>query len=260
MSRGLVAAFDTSGPLGSVAVAREGRVLARRFLLERGQHGSRLVPALEAALKDAGGELRDVEDLVVGSGPGSFTGIRVAAATARGLVWSLGLRLHAYSSLMAAAFADASRLPSRDELPQPLRGPEDLPAVEMDAETVRLALFDARSDRAYAAAYRIRDARAEELRAPGPVTMDGLLAEALPEGTVFCGDGALRHAERLREDSYTVAPPPLGVPTAEGLLRLLEVSPEAALVSEPARWTPDYLRPVGARPVLAGGADEVPAG
>lgn len=250
MTGGLVAAFDTSGPLGSVAVARDGEVEGRRFLLRRGEHGSHLVPALEGALQDAGAEPAHLDGLVVGSGPGSFTGIRVAAATARGLARSLDIPLHAFSSLAAAAAADGSELPGRAELPQALRAPEDLPPLTPLEGAPRLVLFDARGDRAYAATYQVREGRLHEAQAPAPVTVGELLDGGPPAATLCCGDGALRHRRALEEAGLQVAPPPLGVPTAEALLRLLKLVPHSAPVAKPGRWTPDYLRPVGARPPM----------
>lgn len=247
MTGRLVAAFDTSGPLGSVAVSRDAVVGPRRFLLRRGEHGSHLVPALEEALAEEGAESPHLDALVVGAGPGSFTGIRVAAATARGLARALAVPLHAFSSLAAAAVADGSVLPAPDDLPPSLH-PDDPPRGELPQDAPRHVLFDARADRLYAAAYRLREGRLDELRPPAAVTVGELLDEDLPPETLFCGDGALRHRERLEGAGFRVAPPPLGIPTAQALLRLLAVLPHAAPVGDPRRWTPDYLRPAGVLP------------
>lgn len=250
MTEGTLLAFDTSGPLGSVAVARDGRVRARRFLPRRGQHGSHLIPAVDECLREAEAEPTGVDGLVVGAGPGSFTGIRVAVATARGLARSLGAPIYGFPSLMAAAVADVAALPPSEELPSALRWPEDAPGRFSPKELPRMVLFDARADRAYAAAYRLSGGRLHAVREPAAVTVGEVLDEDLPAGTVFCGDGALRHRSVIREAGFRVAPPPLGVPTADGLLHLLQVVPDAGPVKDPRRWTPEYLRPVAARPTM----------
>ena len=238
------AAFDTSGPLGTVAAAPQGQRPGCRFLLTRGAHGSHLVPALEDVLAERGGEPAALDRVVVGAGPGSFTGIRVAAATARGLVRGTGAHLYAFSSLAAAAVSERSVLPPHHELPAAFRdewsGPGRTPDLR---EAVRYVLFDARADRLYAACYRFLSGRIEELEAPEALTLDELLSRPLAENVLFCGDGAHRHAEVLDNAGYRVLPFPAGLPTAEGLLRVHALDPEPRAEAPDSRWEPDYLRP-----------------
>ncbi|MDF2697777.1 MAG: tsaB, partial [Labilithrix sp.] len=99
-------AFDTSIAVGSVAVGLGGELLASATLDERKEHASRLVPSIEKVLERAAMRITDVGGIVVGEGPGSFTGVRVAAATAKGLAHALGVPLWAFSSLAAAALAE----------------------------------------------------------------------------------------------------------------------------------------------------------
>ena len=74
-SHGVLVALDTSGPVGSVAVARAGTVVSRTFLTSERGHAAAVVPALERSLLDAGASRSDIDGVVVGSGPGSFTGV-----------------------------------------------------------------------------------------------------------------------------------------------------------------------------------------
>ncbi|MDG2283140.1 MAG: hypothetical protein P8L45_08450, partial [Longimicrobiales bacterium] len=69
----MILALDTSGPVGSVAVAHEGDVLARGVLMQQAGHASELVPTIAAVLDDAGVDRSELTGLVVGEGPGSFT-------------------------------------------------------------------------------------------------------------------------------------------------------------------------------------------
>ncbi|MFW6176016.1 MAG: hypothetical protein ACOC7L_04255, partial [Acidobacteriota bacterium] len=80
------------------------------------------------------------------------------------------------------------------------------------------------------------------------------LEEDLPGNVLFCGDGAIRHAGLLTGADCFVLPPPAGFPTAEGLLRVNALHPDADPVSDEPRWEPDYLRPSSARPLVRAGA------
>jgi tRNA threonylcarbamoyladenosine biosynthesis protein TsaB len=87
-----VLAFDCAVQGLSVAVVREGVTLASRREEGRDQ-AARLVPAIADALRDAGVEKRALSLIAVTTGPGSFTGVRVGLATARGLAVALGIPL-----------------------------------------------------------------------------------------------------------------------------------------------------------------------
>lgn len=268
-------AVETSGPVGSLAVARGERVLGRIFLDGASTHAARVIPALGTLLEGAGLDRAAVQGVVVGSGPGSFTGVRVAAATAKGLVHALGLPLWAVSSLAAAAVAD--RILAGVEGPwkgaaesrPPGSGVEASPAPEAGRghgadlgdpgdvakpghvgasglPVVRSVLFDARGDRVYAASYRIDAGGMEVLRPPRATRIGRVLAEPRPAGLCFVGDGAVRHREALAGSGGTVLPPPAGVPAAEGLLHVMALWTELEPVEDSRRWEPDYLRASGA--------------
>lgn len=225
--------FDTSSSLGTVALADdEGEVRSRRFLRERSAHASALIPAIREVLSESGVGLSAVESVVVGAGPGSFTGLRVAAATAKGLVRALGVPLLAVSSLAAGAVTGRLRIPGLDSPSTELR--------EMDLP--RYVLFDARSDRIYGACYRIRDGSLEVVRPPFAGRLGDVLREEMSPETLFCGEGARRHQSRLEDAGYRVLAAPSGVPTADALLHLLDLGGAVEEVENPARWEPHYLR------------------
>ncbi|MGL4310082.1 MAG: tRNA (adenosine(37)-N6)-threonylcarbamoyltransferase complex dimerization subunit type 1 TsaB [Paracoccaceae bacterium] len=91
MTAPLVLAFDTSAAHCAAALLRGDAVLAERTeTMDKGQ-AERLVPLLETVLSDAGLGWRDLSALAVGTGPGNFTGVRIAIATARGLALALNI-------------------------------------------------------------------------------------------------------------------------------------------------------------------------
>lgn len=109
MRPGLVLAFDTATPVATVALVRDGEPV--------GERTGRAVTILAAAhdlLREARAEPRQIEALVVGTGPGSFTGIRVGLATARGLALALGVPVAGVSTLEALASALPGALPVID--------------------------------------------------------------------------------------------------------------------------------------------------
>jgi tRNA threonylcarbamoyladenosine biosynthesis protein TsaB len=105
-----VLAFDCAVSGLSVAVLREGAVLAS--LREEGRdQAARLLPVIAETLKHAGVDRRALSLVAVTTGPGSFTGVRVGLAAARGLAMALGVPLAGLSTtstLLAQVEADAA--------------------------------------------------------------------------------------------------------------------------------------------------------
>jgi tRNA threonylcarbamoyl adenosine modification protein YeaZ len=221
-------AFDTSGAFGSVAVgslAGGGRpdIFARVLIEERLEQAARLVPAIDEALRAAGVALTSLAGVVVGEGPGSFTGVRVAAATAKGLAHALELPLWAISSLAAAALAH-------------------------EAGPIRYVLFDARGDRVYGACFGVGSAGVQELVPPHPGTLRDALAGDVPAGAVFVGDGARRHRAAIEGAGYSVDPGAGARSLAEGLIGWLALRAEARPVPDASSWEPSYVRASSAEP------------
>src|SRR5690606_26375000 len=146
-------------------------------------------------MKAVGLEPRDLGGIAVGGGPGSFTGLRIAGATAKGMVHALEVPLFAYSSLLAAA------------------------AQAWSATGPVCAIFDARGRDVFAATYRFGTG-IEVIDPPAAWTVDELLArfEGV-EPPLFVGDALARHGEEIASRlGAALAPEHFQAPRAAALV------------------------------------------
>ena len=105
-------AMDASTYRGTVAVLDDGRVVVETSAAMRGRDAERLMPAVDQALREARKSPAEVERIVCGAGPGSFTSLRIAASIAKGISVGRGIPLFALSSLaliVAANVKDGPR-------------------------------------------------------------------------------------------------------------------------------------------------------
>src|ERR1700742_4558292 len=100
MSR-LVLTIDTSTPAVTAGVVADGHVLAERVTIDARAQAERITPNVLAAIADAGSSIADLNAVVVGCGPGPFTGLRVGMATAAAYGHALGLPVYGVCSLDA---------------------------------------------------------------------------------------------------------------------------------------------------------------
>jgi tRNA threonylcarbamoyladenosine biosynthesis protein TsaB len=101
---------------GSVAILRESEVVAERTLKAddghpQGRGGERLMPAVAECIMEAGVKRGEIARIVCGSGPGSFTSLRVAGSIAKGLAAGYGVELYAVSSLVLTVTGAQPSLP-----------------------------------------------------------------------------------------------------------------------------------------------------
>jgi tRNA threonylcarbamoyl adenosine modification protein YeaZ len=105
----LILAFDTATDVATSALVADGEVLGERASL-----AVTLLEDVDALLRQAGTHTRELNGLAVGIGPGSFTGVRIGLATARGLALALGLPVAGVSTLDALAAGAPGALPVID--------------------------------------------------------------------------------------------------------------------------------------------------
>ena len=159
-----VLAIDTSSPAvttGVVAVAAEATLVAGRAPLAARGHGELLAPAIADCLHDAGLSGADLTAVVVGTGPGPYTGLRVGMVTAAAFADAVGVPLYGVSSLDAIAAACA-----------------DEPALLVATDARRREVYWAR----YACGRRLTD---PAVTRPGDVPADGSTAIAGAGGELY---------------------------------------------------------------------------
>ena len=105
----LMLAFDTATEVATSALVDDGEVLA-----ERASRARTLLEDVDALLRQGGANARDLDALAVGIGPGSFTGVRIGLATARGLALALELPGAGVSTLSALAAGAPGAIPVVD--------------------------------------------------------------------------------------------------------------------------------------------------
>jgi tRNA threonylcarbamoyladenosine biosynthesis protein TsaB len=176
----LALGIDTSSDAASVGLADHNRLLAELNLRAGNTHSERLVPAIHALLATAGVHSEQVDVFAVAAGPGSFTGLRIGMATAKGLALGVGRPLAGFSTLETMALAVASGIPSGPGRPGPI-------CVMLDAGRgeVYRGLFDCVDDRVMP-------------RVPESALTPEDAAAGLPEGCILCGSGVVTFRERLR--------------------------------------------------------------
>jgi tRNA threonylcarbamoyladenosine biosynthesis protein TsaB len=208
-------------------------------------HTTRLLPMVDELLTRANIGWRALERIAVGLGPGTFTGLRVGVATARGLAQSLGIELVGCSSLRALAEGGHVSIEATD--------PASLGGARV------LAVLDARRGEAFAAAYLLTEqASAEELVAPSalaPEDLAGILARAeahrggdeAQQGREHLGpwraigDGAVRFRSHLEAVGVTVPPDssPLHLVSA---VAICDLGVRGEAVASHEAIVPDYRR------------------
>jgi tRNA threonylcarbamoyladenosine biosynthesis protein TsaB len=232
-------ALDTATTWGRFALADGGRLLEYRPLNVSGSYADALLPMIQEILAAAGRTREEIGAVGVSCGPGSFTGVRIGVATAKGLAWALGCELVSVSTLEAMAGSMLAEHPDAD---------------------LAVPVLDARRGEVFAAIYerhggwvRLLDS---PLAVPAAASCDmwwrriGDLLDDV-EAPVYAGDGTkllLGQGDELRAELSGLGKPVLrrwssSHPATAKALAMAMGSPEAAIPRiHPFALVPSYLR------------------
>jgi tRNA threonylcarbamoyladenosine biosynthesis protein TsaB len=231
----LVLGLDSATLTASAAVRRGGALVAARDGVSLA-HSSDLLTLVDAVMAEAGARPAELTSIAAGLGPGSFTGLRIGLATAKGLAFALGLPLLGVSSLAALAHS-AVRL--RPEL--------------AGADALLVPALDARRGELYAGFYRragdhVSAVAPEVVLAPGALAaaIDAVRAASGLRQVVVMGDALAAHhaalAGMFADGGAQAAPDLRATPSAIDVAALAEAGGGDALdVLE--QGAPRYIRP-----------------
>lgn len=219
-------AIDTATGVASVAVGIPPVAESVTVIAGPRSQAAQIIELADRVLGAVGVRAADLAGVVVADGPGSFTGLRIGWAAAKGLVQERGLPIVAVPALLAAATGAAAVI-----------GPVPVAAC-----------FDALRGQVFAAVYVVHAAQVETVVAPMTCTPDELVARSPLRPRVAVGDGALRYADAMAR--WTGAAP-LSVmslqPAAVSLLALHERPGAGRTLADAAVAEPDYGRPAEAQ-------------
>ncbi len=217
----MILGIESSTRTTSVALYGESGLLAEYTYGFQRTHSEQLLPAIQTLLQDAGVEGRELQGVAVSVGPGSFTGVRVAVCTAKGIASAWRVPVIPVSSLAGLAHRFSG------------------------AKGRICALLDARKGEVYAGLFLAKNGVIHSV-APERVLAPGTLCEEICDETLFVGEGALRYQDLILERL-----PSLAVIARGTVLHYLSAASIAEigyrLLSEgrtldPAALIPNYIR------------------
>ncbi|MCG3128206.1 MAG: tRNA threonylcarbamoyladenosine biosynthesis protein TsaB [Phycisphaerae bacterium] len=261
-----VLAIETSSGEGGVALASGGRVLAQRELPLDRRHTSQLLPAIGELVSAAGWTPRELTSVYFSAGPGSFTGLRLAATTARMLQWSVGCQVVACPTLevIARNSLDTGAWPQRaDATAGDSTWPRRADATEQrqtadaterpgEAGAYVAPMLDAKREQVFAACYRIAaGADSDELiefETAGLRDPATWLA-GLPRPLVVVGTGLARHRAAAEATGAIVLAEHAWRPRVEQLVVVGDRLARRGRFCLPQEIVPTYIRPPEAEEV-----------
>ena len=221
-----ILALETSAKAVSAAVSEDGKILASGYQDTGLTHSRTLMPIVEHILKNTGLTMADIDAIAVAAGPGSFTGIRIGVAAAKGLAFAADKPAAGVSTLAAmarnVAFADG----------------------------LVICAMDARRSQIYNALFEAKDGALTRLTPDRAIALADLAEELQndPRPKTVVGDGAKLCHTFLTDAGIPcrIAPPHLVMQNAMSVaLEAEAMAAEDKLVSSQA-LEPVYLRPAQA--------------
>ena len=220
----LILSIDTATPCSSVALTlgtrQDGRVVAAFSLTGKVTHSRRLLSVIDLLMVETARTWQEIDGIAISLGPGSFTGLRIGMATAKGLAAAAGKVLIGISTLDALASKCVS-------------------------DKLICAVLDARKKEVYAAFYRLGDDGLVARVSEQAVLQPQELAAQVTEPVIMVGDGALVYGDFFRTllgERVMLAPAQLHEPSAASLGLLAGEKLLRGELLDLAEGVPTYIR------------------
>jgi tRNA threonylcarbamoyladenosine biosynthesis protein TsaB len=226
----VILAIETATMCGSVALVKKDRCLAEFSLQTDETHSRRLLAGIDWLLQETGIEKEAIDAVAVSLGPGSFTGLRIGLATAKGLAMAADAKLIGVGTLdgLAAQFFAAG-------------------------DILICPVLDARKKEVYFGFYRCDNGDIPRLQGEYQVVSPERLCERIEEPVVLLGDGATVYGHIFQEmlaGQVKVAPPGTYFPRAATIGLLAFARWQKDEFFDPATAGPIYIRPSEAELLL----------
>jgi tRNA threonylcarbamoyladenosine biosynthesis protein TsaB len=222
-----IIAIDSATSCGGIAILEDNQILASLVLNVKKTHSERLLKNIDYLLGECGLQIMDMDGVAVSVGPGSFTGIRIGMACAKGLAYSTGKPLVGVSLLEALALRNAER------------------------GILVCPVLDARRNEIFGAAYkRDEDTRKMVEILPGRAEPLEKFLENIKESALFCGDGVLKFKaaiEKTLAEKAVFAPANRNLPSAVEIAMLGMERISRGETDDISGLSPLYLRAHDAR-------------
>lgn len=218
-----ILAIESSGLVASVAVIEEGVLLAEYTMNYKKTHSQTLLPILEEITQAIELDLNSIDAIAVSKGPGSFTGLRIGSATAKGLGLALSKPIIPVPTLDALAY----NLWGTDKIVCPL--------------------MDARRGQVYTGLYTFEHETISVILPQCAIDISEVIEEVnhLGRDVIFLGDGVPVFKDYIKENvavSYSFAPANCHIQRAANVAALGAVLYEKGVVETASEHKPEYLR------------------
>jgi tRNA threonylcarbamoyladenosine biosynthesis protein TsaB len=207
----LILNIDSSGKQGLVALARDGVCLHKLINNEPMQHAAFLQPAIREVFKETGISFNEVDAVAVCNGPGSYTGLRVGLASAKGLCFAWNKPLITLNSLYVMAFAECQNMTENASSPCSTEYDNDVAAsptnIKNSLPILYCPMIDARRMEVFFALY----ARTmQELIPPSAAIVDVNFLDTYLENHIikYFGSGAIKWREIALSPHAAFCPEP----------------------------------------------------
>ena len=198
----MILCLETSTAVCSVALVKDGKVIALRESLDGQNHAEKITIFIDEVMKEANVFYRDLDAVATSMGPGSYTGLRIGVSTAKGLCYAMEKPLIAVDTLaaMAHGFKDykTTRLQDYKEVAETQRH-RDAEFKAQSSESILCPMIDARRMEVYSAFFNEKLERVSETSAI--IIDENSFMEMKQNGHLYLfGDGADKLASLFEND------------------------------------------------------------
>jgi len=233
--------IDSSGLVASVAIMEENKLVAEYTVNNKKTHSQTLLPMLEEIVKNAGLDMSEIDAIAIAAGPGSFTGLRIGAATAKGLGLALKKPIVPVSTVDALAY----NLYGTDALVCPIMDARRNQVYTGVYEFVKANRADGENGENPACMHQTCDMNVIKEACAVPIEEIAEFINKSNREVIFLGDGVPVFAEQLKglmKVPYSFAPAHLALQKAGCVAGLGMEKFKAGFYEDAAAHSPEYLR------------------